>query len=213
MKKLLAIIILGLCFMLSSKADDIRDLQIEGMSIGDSALDFFSETLIKNGTKSNPMNSAKQKYEVTTIYTKKTGNYINVADFDFAVFEAVEIIYKKNDSNFKIEAVSGSITNEKKKNIMNIEDCKKQKDEIFNDIKVVFNNPLTQSDEGVPPQDKYGKSKFFRSAIQLTPKSKYLEVEAICLFYKGKAKKDYVTNVGVTIKTDGVNDWLHAIYK
>ena len=100
--------------MLSSKADDIRDLQIEGMSIGDSALDFFSETLIKNGTKSNPMNSAKQKYEVTTIYTKKTGNYINVADFDFAVFEAVEIIYKKNDSNFKIEAVSGSITNEKK---------------------------------------------------------------------------------------------------
>lgn len=199
--------------MLSSKADDIRDLQIEGMSIGDSALDFFSETLIKNGTKSNPMNSAKQKYEVTTIYTKKTGNYINVADFDFAVFEAVEIIYKKNDSNFKIEAVSGSITNEKKKNIMNIEDCKKQKDEIFNDIKVVFNNPLTQSDEGVPPQDKYGKSKFFRSAIQLTPKSKYLEVEAICLFYKGKAKKDYVTNVGVTIKTDGVNDWLHAIYK
>lgn len=213
MKKLLAIIILGLCFMLSSKADDIRDLQIEGMSIGDSALDFFSETLIKNGTKSNPMNSAKQKYEVTTIYTKKTGNYINVADFDFAVFEAVEIIYKKNDSNFKIEAVSGSITNEKKKNIMNIEDCKKQKDEIFNDIKVVFNNPLTQSDEGVPPQDKYGKSKFFRSAIQLTPKSKYLEVEAICLFYKGKAKKDYVTNVGVTIKTDGVNDWLHAMYK
>ena len=55
----------------------------------------------------------------------------------------------------------------------------------------------------MPPADKYGKSKYFRSAIQLTPKSKYLEVEAICLFYKGKVSKDYVTNVGVTIKTDG----------
>ena len=32
-----------------SQADDIRDFQIEGMSIGDSALDYFSEThLIKN---------------------------------------------------------------------------------------------------------------------------------------------------------------------
>tara|TARA_B100001027_G_C16210463_1_gene304881 strand:+ start:219 stop:860 length:642 start_codon:yes stop_codon:yes gene_type:complete len=213
MKKILAIIILNLSFILPSKADDIRNLQIEGMSIGDSALDFFSETLIKNGTKNNPINSPNQKYEVSSIYTKETGNYINVANFNFAVFEAVEITYKKNDRNYVIEAVAGAITNEKRKNIKNIEDCKKQKNEIFNDIKAVFNNPLTRSDEGVPPQDKDGKSRYFRSAIQLTPKSKYLEVEAICLFYKGKAKKDYVTNVGVTIKTDGVNDWLHAMYK
>ena len=83
--------------MIPSKADEIKDLQIEGMSIGDSALNFFSESLIKNGTKKNPVNSANQKYEVTSIYTKGTGNYINVADFDFAVFEAVEINYKKND--------------------------------------------------------------------------------------------------------------------
>ena len=213
MKKFLAIIILSFFLINPSQADDIRDLQIEGMSIGDSALDFFSESLIKNGTKSNPINSPNQKYEVTTIYTKKTGNYINVADFDFAVFEAVEITYKKNDKNYVIEAVAGAITNEKRKNIKNVQDCKKQKDKIFNDIKAVFNNPLIQSDEGVPPTDKYGKSKYFRSAIQLTPKSKYLEVEALCLFYKGKVSKDYVTNVGVAIKTDGVNDWLHAIYK
>ena len=77
MKKLLVIIFLSLCLINSSQADDIRDLQIEGMSIGDSALDFFPESLIKNGTKNNPINSPSQKYEVTSIYTKKTGNYIN----------------------------------------------------------------------------------------------------------------------------------------
>ena len=206
-------LVLCLGFIYPSQADDIRDLQIEGISIGDSALDFFSETLIKNGTKNNPLNSPNQKYEVSTIYTKKTGNYLNVANYDFAVFEAVEITYKKNDRNYVIESLAGAITNEKRKNIKNIEDCKKQKDEIFNDIKAVFNNPFTQSDEGVPPQDKYGKSRFFRSAIQISPKSKYLEVEAICMFYKGEVRKNYVTNVGVTIKTDDVNDWLHAIYK
>ena len=83
-----------------------------------------------------------------------------------------------------IEAVAGAITNEKEK----YKKCwrlQKQKDKIFNDIKAVFKNPLIQSDEGVPPADKYGKSKYFRSAIQ-PPKSKYLEVEAICLFYKVK---------------------------
>ena len=106
MKKILAIIALSLCLMIPSKADEIKDLQIEGMSIGDSALNFFSESLIKNGTKKNPVNSANQKYEVTSIYTKGTGNYINVADFDFAVFEAVEITYKKNDRNYIIEGIA-----------------------------------------------------------------------------------------------------------
>ena len=51
MKKLLAIIVLSLCFITSSQADDIRDFQIEGMSIGDSALDFFSKERIKNKNK------------------------------------------------------------------------------------------------------------------------------------------------------------------
>ena len=49
MKRLLLILILTLSFQSWTKADDIRDFEIEGMSIGDSALDYFSESeLIKN---------------------------------------------------------------------------------------------------------------------------------------------------------------------
>ena len=47
MKKLLAIIILNLCFIIPSQANDIRDFQIEGISIGDSLLDYFNEDIIK----------------------------------------------------------------------------------------------------------------------------------------------------------------------
>ena len=47
MKKFLAILILILTFQTPSWADDIRDFQIEGMSIGDSLLDYFSEEEIK----------------------------------------------------------------------------------------------------------------------------------------------------------------------
>ena len=61
MKKILTILILIFVFKAPSQADDIKDLQIEGMSIGDSALDFFPKSLIKNGTKSNPINSPNQK--------------------------------------------------------------------------------------------------------------------------------------------------------
>ena len=41
-KKAIGIIVLGLLFISApSYADDIRDFQIEGMSIADSALDYF----------------------------------------------------------------------------------------------------------------------------------------------------------------------------
>ena len=47
MKKLLAIIVLSLCFITSSQADDIRDFQIDGISIGDSLLDYYNEAVDK----------------------------------------------------------------------------------------------------------------------------------------------------------------------
>ena len=58
MKKLLTIIILSLCFITSSKADDIRDFQIEGMSVGDSLLEYFSKDFIEKNKKFYP-NSKK----------------------------------------------------------------------------------------------------------------------------------------------------------
>ena len=47
MKKLLRILVLSLLLTLSARADDIRDFQIEGMSIGDSALDFLLKKKLK----------------------------------------------------------------------------------------------------------------------------------------------------------------------
>ena len=51
MKKLLGILVLGLFLITPSQADDIRDFQIEGMSIGDSLLDYFSEEEINEKKK------------------------------------------------------------------------------------------------------------------------------------------------------------------
>ena len=48
MKKFLAIIILSLSLITPSKSDDIRDFQIEGMSIRDSLLDYVTKEEINN---------------------------------------------------------------------------------------------------------------------------------------------------------------------
>ena len=43
MKRILLILILSLTFQSFTKAEDIRDFEIEGMSVGDSLLDYFSK--------------------------------------------------------------------------------------------------------------------------------------------------------------------------
>ena len=48
MRVFLAVLFLIFSFQSWTKADDIRDFQIEGMSIGDSALDYVTEDEINN---------------------------------------------------------------------------------------------------------------------------------------------------------------------
>ena len=48
MKKLLWILVLGLLLSTSAYTDDIKDFQIEEISIGDSALNYFSETQLED---------------------------------------------------------------------------------------------------------------------------------------------------------------------
>ena len=42
-KKLFLILILALCYQTIAMADDIKDFEIEGMSVGDSLLEYFNE--------------------------------------------------------------------------------------------------------------------------------------------------------------------------
>ena len=98
MNKLLLILILTFSFQSWTKAEDISDFEIEGISVGDSALDHFSEAEIKN--------NSKPKY------------YEYIPNFPFIAIEiekhnsfeqyyGVQFHVKKNDKNFIIYAISG----------------------------------------------------------------------------------------------------------
>ena len=75
----------------SSQADDIRDFQIEGMSIGDSLLDYFS----------------RDKILSEYIYpNKKFSSHFGTGE-NFKVYEGFQVFYLSNDDKYIIHYVAG----------------------------------------------------------------------------------------------------------
>ena len=77
-----------------SWADDIRDFQIEGMSVGDSALDYFSVEEINNRKIFNYLNK-----DFASFYVSE----------NLSTYEEIELNFKNNDKNFIIYALAGVI--------------------------------------------------------------------------------------------------------
>ena len=122
-KKLLGILVLVLFLITPSKADDIRDFQIEGMSIGDSALDYFSKSILE---KNKELDWYKNK-KFTPIAELKLSNS--------KTYESFQIAVKTNDKNYKIESIQGFIFYKN-----NIDECYEKLDDIAQEIKSVLGN-------------------------------------------------------------------------
>ena len=102
MKKILAIIILSLCFLTSSKADDVSSFQIEGISVGDSLLDYMSVDQIKKELRStNAFHYQKE-------YRNKKFSSIGVKPRDlkipkkFEVYDSVGVIIDTNSTKYML---------------------------------------------------------------------------------------------------------------
>ena len=141
MKKLLAILVLGLFLITPSWAEDIRDFQIEGISIGDSLLDYFSEEEIKANSQNFPDGG---KYFYVAIYDSK---YFNV-------FDGVQFLHKKSDRMYKIYSITGYIDYDK-----NIDGCYKKLNELDKELSILFKDAKRSIPKTVKhPADKSGKS-------------------------------------------------------
>jgi hypothetical protein len=124
MNRLIIILILTFSFQSISKADDITEFEIEGISIGDSVLDFFSKKDIKENT---------WDYFKNKEFTPLQFDYPKFAQ----TYDAIDISYKTSDQNFTIEALSGIIFYTDKKEINK---CYKKMDSIVSDIRSLFSN-------------------------------------------------------------------------
>ena len=124
MKRLLLILILTLSLQSWTKADDIRDFEIEGMSIGDSALDFFS--------KKNLLKNKKNWFKNKEYSHSELRNLPN-----FKQYEDVHLNYLSNDKKFTLVAIEG-VTFYRNK----IKKCLKKMDEIDSEFKNLFKNTV-----------------------------------------------------------------------
>ena len=96
MKRLLLILILTLSFQTLSKADDIRDFEIEGISIGDSLIKYYSKINLTTNTADYYKDNT---YATQSFNAKKDSPY-----------EVIQVSYIKKDKNFKAEAIGGEIS-------------------------------------------------------------------------------------------------------
>ena len=107
-------------FQTPSQADDIRDFQIEGISLYDSALDYFSEKQIKN----NLQNWYKNKKFSTT-------SLMDLPQFE--IYDELQISFKTGDKKYKIVNIDGV----QPKNINN---CYKELDQVDKELSEMFKN-------------------------------------------------------------------------
>ena len=150
MKKLLGIVVLGLMLITPSWADDIRDFQIEGMSIGDSLLDYFSKDKIKLFINHNNAFFYKEKkYVAITTHAKNILPYAEVKDN----YDYVGVVINPTDKKYEIYSIVAYLNFDN-----NIEDCKKKKKEIVLSILSAFENATKIEAEGPHAYDKSGKS-------------------------------------------------------
>ena len=123
------LITLALIFSLQSwsNADDIKEFEIEGMSIKDSLLDYFSENEIEKKINSgNTFFYNKDYMSISLSY--KTGK--------FKVYDDVGAILKQNDKQYKIYSLEGTLIIESE----NIEDCYKKQNSIAKEIEKIIDS-------------------------------------------------------------------------
>lgn len=114
--------ILILFFSSSVFAEDISDFEIEGISIGDSALEYFTEEEINKNT----FNYYKDK-----TYTPVQNN----GPLFFKIYDAVDFSFKTLDKKYTIVRLSGILFYDD-----NIKDCYPKMNEIIKKLKRLFDN-------------------------------------------------------------------------
>ena len=195
MKRLLAylFLVLGLFLITPSLADDIKDFEIEGMSIGDSLLDYFSEEEIKKN---------KMDY-----YTNDKFTAVDFMEVPFSkIYEGAQIHYKTKSKKYIIYSLDFVRIFEN-----SINECYKKQNEIEED----FSNMFTSAKKSKKIKEKHLEDRSGKSTVTSVyfnlDSGGYASVEC----YDWSEKMGYPDQIRISITSKEVSDWLNTanIYK
>ena len=175
MRIFLSILILIFSFQSLIKAD-ITNIEIEGMSIGDSALNFFSNNEIENSKKKWFKNN---KYSISVMRSNK-----------FEKYEKIQIVYKTTDSKKKLIAIDGLI------DFDDIQLCYQKLDGIAEEISSLLPNLVTLGKSTFKHSgDPSGKSTVTDHNFENDNKD---EIQVACYDYSKELGNDHL-RVGIRL--------------
>jgi hypothetical protein len=187
MNRLILILILTFSFQNLIKADEIRDFQIEGMSLYDDALEYFSKKQIIK----NEENFYKNKKYTTATLTSS----------NFKKYQDVQISYNTKSKNYKLLDISGIVD-------MDYKRCLKEIKSIAQDFNKMFSNTKYEKlYEFTHNSDKSGESKVSDMYWEFNNGDKIL---LACYNWNTKygKKNSYVDELRVTISSKEFDNFL-----
>jgi hypothetical protein len=189
MKRFILILILTFNFQSWTIADDIRDFQIEGMSIGDSLLDHFSIEELKKQLK-------KTRSTYTSKKIKRTWFVINSESY-----EQITVHYK-NDGSYKIVNIGGTIVYNKD----NMSECFVKMDKVVNDIEVQLPS-AKKIDKGKRKHSRYTKTYITNVVFKL----KKGEIYIACTDWDKDTENKFKWNDNLSVELDSLEflKWLN----
>jgi len=184
-------------FQSLTKANDIKEFEIEGMSVGSSLLDYFSKKKINA--------SIVDWYD-----DLEKNRYISFAfdSPDFETYDFVDVWTKYNDDKYLIDTIAGVVYFGQNKSIKNIENCYQEQKNIANDLLKIFDTakkvgPSTRVHSGDPS----GKSSY--TDIYLRLNNGY-EVVIACYDWSEEAlkKENKHDHMYISIRSLELDAWL-----
>ena len=132
----ISILVLTFGLQSLSKADDISEFEIEGMSVGNSLKNYMN------------INEIKKAEENSTYYNDN--RYIVIfSNRDSKIYDDIEITYNPNDKNYIIQSLVGKVSYPD-----NYEKCKVKKNNIVKEFQSIFNNSIIDEHEKAHWYDK-----------------------------------------------------------
>ena len=175
-----------------SIADDIKDFQIEGISIGDSLLKFYSK---------NELEKKIQGKDAYFYKDKKFADFIFKPKSQSSEYKYLQITINPKDKKYKIYNVAGQIFFEN-----DMPGCQIKKKKIISEISLLFPNNKFETSFKNHEIDKTGNSKVDQSFMKLASGSIVVEC------YDWSKKYTYADKLIISIRSTEFQKFLTTAY-
>jgi len=174
-----------------SKADDISDFQIEGISIGDSLLDYYSLQEIKVSEKKPFYYPKSKKFKLINFYAKNK-----------ELFDTISFSVKDKDENFIIYGIKGAKDFSKS-------ECLKQKEKVIKQVETIIPN-FSNTPYIADYKNAYGNSKAYANEF-LNKDGSYIRIWCSVWDKSNKIVKDSLWEdaLEINVGSKTINNFLN----